>query len=776
MDETSRPGIGKRQRQKQRRRRPTLACLSCRQAKIRCDRQYPCGACARSRNKTCVYGTSPRSSELRGSGISSSVADTSRDIGARCRNDLAPVTPASTASTSHAHPHDHDHVRAHKKGPANSSVPILDANGVVNRLFLLERHLDESASTRSQLEKSDQRTASGDEESPSIESYPTDDTHATNQGVVSKTRYFGQSHWMNSIIHFKSIIELFESQSKDAKHDTRAVLGECKALGRTIKAQYSPGIINKFGTNIPTRDLADKLVDGYIRSLETVFRVVHVPSFKRDYERYWAAPESVATPFLIQLQLIMAIGCATYDETFSMRKSAVQWVTEAEYWLLGPQAKSRLTTTGLQNMILLMLARETSKVGADLTWIHVGSLLRTAYYMGLHRDPSRLPRMSRFDAEMRRRLWNTIIELELKTSLDAGGFPTISLDASDTRAPADVDDMSLLQDEGDTDTTVKRFTDMSAALALRESFRERLAICQMLNATPYRGTYDNTIQLHHRFTAAFKSSMSKLKGYKSSERQPTAFQCRFVEIMKRRYLMSLHLPYVGPALKDPTFSFSRKQVVETAVRMYQLLFPAMSFDSSRPLLPSGEDSEVLSTEGDDLARFAVCGAGFWRLLASQSSMSAINELQTMMQEDQGIGPPMPRPDLLSILRHSLIYYLTRIKAGETNVKGYLFSTALAGHMQALIEDETGSRAIESAREAVAKTEKVCLDILRQWARAMECKPACNSDEQFTWDSLMTRAAEWSDSQEAEPFYNLSSVESFLDTDDNIDFMSLPMLF
>lgn len=539
------------------------------------------------------------------------------------------------------------------------------------------------------------------------------------------------------------MLELFERQSMDAKSEAMAVLNRCKALARSIKAQRNPGIINNLGANIPPRDVADKLVDAYLRTLETMFRVVHVPSFRRDYEQYWTAPDTVGMPFVIQLQLIMAIGCTIYDDCFSMRKSAVQWVTEAQYWLLGPPAKGKLTITGLQNMILLTLARETASVGGDLVWIHVGSLLRSAFYMGLHRDPSRLPKMSRLEAEIRRRLWNTILELELKTSIDSGGFPSISPDTSDTRPPADLNDTDLIGEDEPTDTEASgRFTDMTVVLALRGSFRDRLAIYQMLNAIPFRGTYDDTIRLHHRFTAAFRALKSKLKSYTSSERQPTPFQCRLVEAMARRCLMSLHLPYLGPGLKDPTYSFSRNQVTESAVRMYHLLFPSINVRSDCPLVPNEDDIETLSTEGDDLSRFAVCAAGFWRLLASQPAMIILLELQTTMQDDESLGPPTVRPDLLNILRHSLPFYLSRIKAGETNVKGYLFTAALAGHVQALMDGLTGPGVIEPVLSAAIRTEKTCLDLLKQQYGSTEVADAGVGDDQFDWDSLMAGNEEW----------------------------------
>ncbi|KAK5633773.1 hypothetical protein RRF57_009489 [Xylaria bambusicola] len=760
-----------------RRRRPALACVSCRKSKIRCDRQHPCGACVRSRHKTCVFEVSPRATARR-SEITSTVANPSGTAETGQRGERGPVTPASSAPTAL----NHDHVSPLPDLDSGSqAVPLLDANALLRRCFELERRLEESTAAKEPPERRNQRSPGPDGQA--IDCYLAVDVHSMSRGVFSKTRCFGQSHWMNIIVHFKSMLELFEHQSRDAKSEAVAVLNRCKALGRSIKAQRYPGIINKFGTRMPTRDIADRLVDGYLRSIETVFRVLHVPSFKHDYEQYWAAPNTVESSFVIQLQLIMAIGCTLYDDSFSMRKSAVQWVVEAQYWLLGPPAKGKLTITGLQIMILLTIARETASVGGDLVWIHVGSLLRSAFCMGLHRDPSRLPKMSQLDAEIRRRLWNTILELELKTSGDSGGFPTISAEISDTRAPANLDDTDLMDDDELSNPEAgDRFTDMSVPLALRESFRDRLAIYQMLNATPFRGTYEDTVQLHRRFMTSFKGIMKRLKSYPQSGRQPTAFQCRLTEIIARRCLIGLHLPWFGAGLREPAFSFSRKEVIESAVKSYRLLFPsAPSITSpsvSGPLVNSGEDLDVLSIEGDDLARFAICGAGFWRLVATQATTVVVIillELQTALQEEDSIEPPTPRPDLLNIIRHALPYYLSRIKAGETNVKAYMFGAALAAYVQALMDGLEGPKITELILSAAKKTERLCFDLLKQQLASTEYIDANASENQFDWDSLMKTDEEWTDNSMG-AFFEVSSVEGFLGSSIGFDFMSSSMTF
>lgn len=44
------------------------------------------------------------------------------------------------------------------------------------------------------------------------------------------------------------------------------------------------------------------------------------------------------------------------------------------------------------------------RVGGDLIWVSVGTLLRMAMQMGLHHDPRHFPHMTILQADMRRRL------------------------------------------------------------------------------------------------------------------------------------------------------------------------------------------------------------------------------------------------------------------------------------------------------------------------------------------------------------------------------------
>lgn len=79
-------------------------------------------------------------------------------------------------------------------------------------------------------------------------------------------------------------------------------------------------------------------------------------------------------------------------------------------------------------------------------WILIGVVIRIAFRMGLHRDPSHWPSIRPSQAEMRRRLWMALYQMDFFTSTQIG-LPRIIKDAQcDTRPP-----LFLLDDDIDSE-------------------------------------------------------------------------------------------------------------------------------------------------------------------------------------------------------------------------------------------------------------------------------------------------------------------------------------
>lgn len=124
--------------------------------------------------------------------------------------------------------------------------------------------------------------------------------------------------------------------------------------------------------------------------------------------------------FLMKLVLILAIGTTFYQDRAGferIRRLAQTWIYAAQWWLTGPSEKSTNNLDGLQVVCLLLLARQTNSLGGQ-TWLSADYLLRMAMAMGLHCDFKIFPALSVFQAEMRRQLWATVVELIVLSSLN----------------------------------------------------------------------------------------------------------------------------------------------------------------------------------------------------------------------------------------------------------------------------------------------------------------------------------------------------------------------
>lgn len=225
-------------------------------------------------------------------------------------------------------------------------------------------------------------------------------------------------------------------QAHEADESNHATFARCKAIGRAIKMQESRAAqpLGPLRNMVPTRAVSDRLVQAYLRTFQTVFGFLHVPLFREDYKAFWGDSGSVSEAFGITLLLVMCIGSTfCVHETGVSRATALQWICVASAWLSSPKEKARLNLDSLRIQCLFLLARQAKSVHGDIAWLSTGSLLRMAMHMGVHIDPEihAFSHMSSSEIESRRRLWATVLELEVQSSMDCGGLPSIDSDDYD---------------------------------------------------------------------------------------------------------------------------------------------------------------------------------------------------------------------------------------------------------------------------------------------------------------------------------------------------------
>jgi hypothetical protein len=128
--------------------------------------------------------------------------------------------------------------------------------------------------------------------------------------------------------------------------------------------------------------------------------------------------------------------------------------------------------------------------------------------MGLQRDPKYFPRMTPLHAELRRRLWATILELNVQLSLDMGTNPMISTDDFDTLPPSNIDDTDV--DDKTVDALQPKpnqvFTQATVQRILLASFPLRLRVCQLINSFRGEPSYETVLELGAQLIKACKDA------------------------------------------------------------------------------------------------------------------------------------------------------------------------------------------------------------------------------------------------------------------------------
>ena len=493
----------------------------------------------------------------------------------------------------------------------------------------------------------------------------------------------------------RDAFELVEPYIREGKSDMLAQVQRGKALGRLIKAADLPEWPTLATSELPSRAVADELVTNYFKAYESMYRVLHAPTFRAQYEGIWDPSADRDEAFLVQLKLILAIGTGLHYTGPSLKILTARWAHEGQTWLAKPNTKSRLREQlgmqFLQTHILCLFAQEVTGVGEDIIWTQAGSVYRLAMHLGLHRDPARLPKSTPLQAEMRRRLWNTIIEVNLRASLLSGGSPLMTLDDFDTEPPGNFDDEELRQDSP-IPKPADEFSMTTIALVLRQTFPLRLKITRFLNDVRSINAYEDTLRLDAEYRIAYKDLRRYLHdcSTKGSDR-PTAFQLHALELTMSRYILSLHIPGFCAALTDKNYAYSRTVAVETAYKLWA----------------------AASADSDDLATLIVSASGFYRLAAAQASLILGLDIRNQQQALESLGPSPLRRDFAYLLSEFKTWQLRTIEAGEPSVRGYIFICIVAAHIdglaQALSPEELGAYIVKAGEEAMER----CIPILER---------------------------------------------------------------
>lgn len=320
---------------------------------------------------------------------------------------------------------------------------------------------------------------------------------------------------------------------------------------------------------LPPRPMTDRLWRTYIDNFESYYRILHVPTFEKEYRHFWVTQQGPRY-FLAQLLSICAIASCFRDEDRLYQEAQVRtWIEAVRHWLFRADPRAQLSLGYLQAHLLMLVAGDVHWMKIDRSWISSGALIRTAISAGLHREPRDFLRVSPFHAELRRRLWYSILEYDLLTSFAKGRTPTVRDDEYDCELPANTFDEFI--SETSSESAIRQSQQVGPGMyniggplkpqiniVLAKYLPLRSRVCRAINSIKLDVDYDEVLRLDAE-VKEFLRETSQVGG-----EEVGSFKRTLSTILSQRSVIALHAPFVTRALTDPKWIYSRTRCLETA--------------------------------------------------------------------------------------------------------------------------------------------------------------------------------------------------------------------
>lgn len=440
-----------------------LACRECQRKKIKCSRTYPCEQCSRS-------------------GL--------------------PCHPST------------------RKPRAKAGAKAVDAE-LRNRIAKLERLVESFADEDGRLPNSESsRNGSIAEDAAMSMPMPTAEKPSPRSPVdpasPRTSKYVAGTFWSSLTSEVKALADAFEEDGYGSDEDGTSPETTPSSGPYALDSSSSatthyelifcpPGALYVMpgATFDPSPAVAADLTTTFFDHVEPMYKLFHVPTLKAFIEHgqpYLKRAPDAACNKALRAAIYFAGASGMTEEECQVKyaKSHEQVVNEYRRIVdVALYQADPLNTTELATLQALTLYVMSARVkdSSRRCWTMVGLLVRIARAMGIHRE---IAGESIFLAELRRRLWYTLIFLDCYASIDRGSEPAIHPDTYTRLLPSHVNDIDF--DQNTTTLTPRQgeITDMSLAVIATEASAMTISM-GVSEESPYGKTWQTRLEEAYAF-------------------------------------------------------------------------------------------------------------------------------------------------------------------------------------------------------------------------------------------------------------------------------------
>ncbi|EAA27628.3 hypothetical protein GE21DRAFT_2839 [Neurospora crassa] len=587
----SRPPPRKRQRVR-------LSCLECRRRKLSCDREFPCSRCMQSGTpERCEYETRPGLAPPNKLGLSHSA--------------LAGFD--SRLSLPNGGSGDSSYYR--KDARESERIRRLELEIAQLKNIVLKQHasLDGSTVTDNSPPMQKLHAASGEDQEIGAQYGYNQFSDAVNdeskeelrflRGKEFKTRYFGPHSASRAFSELAGLCHFMKETSEEFFRPftiPNTKDRQQRTEEREIRFHQADESLESL---LPSKERTDSLVTIYLDQFEQIHRIVHIPTFRRDYDKFWDPAQTRSAAFTALILAILGVSSCLgshfpqeFDKMISRSHAdALKWIDAVDEWQQKQSQKHR-RLIHYQIACLVYLAKRVNTVKKKRFWKGAGAMSMDAISVGLHLEPSH--NISPFNQELRRRIWATIQSFDLQASFDMGLPSILGALHFNVEPPRNIDDdefdensKELPPSKPPTEYTFSSYQHLS-----RQSLDLRLDLIRVLNGPCEKLDYDQII----RYTNEINQEIDSLPSWDVTDAEaPTGVLKKpllaytLLHIQLRQFIIKLHHPYLKLRKDNSKYQYS-EIIYYNAARDMVLLNDKLAQQGIRTLNYLREDCLTLA--------------------------------------------------------------------------------------------------------------------------------------------------------------------------------------
>lgn len=396
------------------------------------------------------------------------------------------------------------------------------------------------------------------------------------RGKSFKTQFHGATH-VGALIAYVPELAKFTKVTFETFPAFARIRHDMKSLeNRTVYAGTEPTLTKDedLKSLLASREETDHLTDLYLDNYDTVYHILHVPTFRQDYSEMWTDPNA-ARPHVIALVLSM-IACSRLLVTTSapwlytgnrskVRECAITIIRVVEDWIQSKSEK-HVTILDFQIRFILLLAKRITVRKAKRQWTEANRFLNFGISAGLQRNPDflRKPTPSA-DKEMRKRMWAAACEFELQMAFERGMVSSSWPPQSDCPPPSNLgdDDFEMSTEHLPPPKSTQHFTGTSWLKVSHETLSLRLSLNTALNNIRQPLSIDDG----KRYTEEIEAHLKALPAWTGTTSDgPRAV----LEVNLQQYTLAIHNRRLRSSSSLVERNFSRLSLLENSTKIVDI--------------------------------------------------------------------------------------------------------------------------------------------------------------------------------------------------------------